>query len=150
MRVRGSTGLAQLGWMMLGSVAGSTIALSVIVLVGVDNLAIAFGWIVITLTFSLALSVVLTVVPWGGYQLGSAISRRWDGDRDSTSLVVGAVAALVVGGVAIAIAAAIVDGLTGVYIVPVIGGLIGSVLVVTLARLPLDSRYVRRHPPAAE
>ena len=119
-------------------------------LVGVDDLAIAFGWIVITLTFSLALSVVLTVVPWGGYQLGSAISRRWDGDRDSTSLVVGAVAALVVGGVAIATAAAIVDGLTGVYIVPVIGGLIGSVLVVTLARLPPDTRYVRRHPPAAE
>jgi len=149
MRVRGSTGLAQLGWMMLGSVAGSTIALSVIVLVGVDNLAIAFGWIVIFLTFSVALSVALTVVPWGGYQLGSLLARRWD-VREAAALAAGAVAALVIGGAAIAISVAIVDGFAGVYVVPVIAGLLGAVLVVTLARLPLDTRYVPRHPHSAE
>jgi hypothetical protein len=145
MRVRGATWLGQLGWMMLGSVAGSTVALSVAVLVGVDDLANAFVWLVVFLAFSFALSVVLTLVPWGGYLLGSAISRRWDGDRESTSLVVGAVAALVVGGAAIVISVAIVDGFGGVYIVPVIGGLAGSVLAVTLARLPLDKRYDRRY-----
>jgi len=150
MRVRGSTGLAQLGWMILGSAAGSTVALSVVLLVGVDDPAIAFGWIVSFLALSVALSVVLTLVPWGGYLLGSVISRRWDGDRESTSLVVGAVAALVVGGAAIVISVAIVDGFTGVYIVPMLGGLAGAVLAVTLARLPLDRRYARRHPPVAE
>jgi len=150
MRVRGSTGLAQLGWMILGSAAGSTVALSVVLFVGVDDPAIAFGWIVSFLALSVALSVVLTLVPWGGYLLGSVISRRWDGDRESTSLVVGAVAALVVGGAAIVISVAIVDGFTGVYIVPMLGGLAGAVLAVTLARLPLDRRYARRHPPVAE
>ena len=150
MRVRGSTGLAQLGWMILGSAAGSTVALSVVLLVGVDDPAIAFGWIVSFLALSVALSVVLTLVPWGGYLLGSVISRRWDGDRESTSLVVGAVAALVVGGAAIVISVAIVDGFTGFYIVPMLGGLAGAVLAVTLARLPLDRRYARRHPPVAE
>ena len=150
MRVRGATAFGQLGWMALGSVAGSCIALLIATIVVMSDFTASLGWVVALLLLVIPVSAVLALVPWVGYLLGGLIANRWQEEREAAALVYGGVMALALGGLAILAANLLTRYPLGIVNAVAVGGLIVSVAVVTLARLPLDRRYMSRYPPAAE
>jgi len=134
---RASGPLSRLGWMLLGAgvfcVAGAFLHTLIF-----TNTPSALVYTIFYLLLVVPCGLVCAGVAWAGYLLGSTVADR-RGDPESAGLLWAAATALVTGLVAILVALAVLgDSFAGFIVWSVSAALLGSVLAVTLARLPLD------------
>lgn len=138
MDVRASGPFSRLGWMLLGAVVLAVCGAFVYTLV-FTNTPAALISTVFYLLLIVPCAVVCAVIAWTGYLIGSriAVSR---GARESTDLLWSAGAALTVGVLVIVVASIGLGDSVGGFLAFSLGAaLLGSVVSVSLARLPLDA-----------
>jgi hypothetical protein len=147
MTARASTPFSRLLWMTLGALVGGALATWAATLIGGGDIGDLFT-VTIYLLFLTPVLAAIAVVAWAGYQLGSMLGKA---RRESVGVVAGALLAVVFGAAAIALSDIPFDWFrSGSFLWAFSGALLGAVVVVTLARLPLDRRYTRRNPAAGE
>ena len=147
MRVRGATWSGQLGWMVLGAYAICVVAavgwIAFWIVAGGGDFFVGLFWIAVILLYLLPTMTVVTLVTFSGYRLGGLLARLLN-RREGWDLALSAVGAVVFGAALALVISRLTEGALDVYFLWGAVGVAGSVAAVTLARLPLDSPYVRR------
>jgi len=138
MHYRASGPVSRLGWMLLGAGVFCVVGAFLHTLL-FTNTPSALIYTFFYLLLAVPCGLACAVVAWAGYLVGSSLSDR-GGLHASMALVWPAAAALAAGGIAILVTLLSLGEFFAGFLTWSVGAaLLGSVLAVTLARLPLDA-----------